>query len=87
MVAGPRGRFRPFVGTGANILHPRFQVNFTNLSGFTDNTRVRVNLTRGVLFGGATWAPSSRFGLSGEIYSVPADAVTGRLMSSYAILQ
>jgi len=41
MVAGPRGRFRPFVGTGANILHPRFQVNFTNLSGFTDNTRVR----------------------------------------------
>jgi hypothetical protein len=68
-----RGRFRPFVGTGANILHPRFQVNFTNSSGFTDNTRVRVNLTRGVIFGGATWAPSSRLGLSGEIYSAPAD--------------
>jgi hypothetical protein len=67
------GRFRPFVGTGANILHPRFQVNFTNSSGFTDNTRVRVNLTRGVIFGGATWAPSSRLGLSGEIYSAPAD--------------
>jgi hypothetical protein len=81
------GRFRPFVGTGANILHPRFMVNFTNSFGSTDNTRVNVNLTRGVIFGGATWAPSPRFGLSGEIYSAPADAVTGRLMLSYAVLR
>jgi hypothetical protein len=81
-----QGRLRPFVGTGANILHSRFQVNFTNAFGFTDNTLVRANLTRGVIFGGATWAPSPRLGLSGEIYSAPADAVTGRLMLSYAIL-
>jgi hypothetical protein len=80
------GRFRPYVGTGVNILHPRFQVNFTNSSGSTDNTRVRVNLTRGVIFGGGTWALSPRLGLSGEIYSAPADAITGRLMLSYAIL-
>jgi hypothetical protein len=69
------------------VLHPRFEVNFTNSSGFTDNTRVRVNLTRGVIFGGATWVPSPRLGISGEIYWAPVEAVTGRLMLSYAIRQ
>ena len=79
------GRVRPFVGGGLNVLRPRFQVNFTNQFGELDNTQVRVNLTRGALFGGATWAVAPGFGLSGEIYGAPGDAVTGRVMGSYAV--
>jgi hypothetical protein len=79
------GRLRPFLGAGFNLLHPRFQVNFTNRFGSTDNRKVEVDLARAVLFGGATWMPGLGFGLSGEIYSAPADAVTGRLVVSYTV--
>jgi hypothetical protein len=79
------GRVRPFVGAGLNLLRPRFQVNFTNQLGQLDDTQVRVNLTRGALFGGATWVVARGLGLSGEIYGAPGDAVTGRLMASYAV--
>jgi hypothetical protein len=76
----PAGRsFRPFMGVGYNHLAPRFQVNFTNQSAFTDRRRVIVNLDRAVLFAGATWRATPAFDLSGEIYSAPADAVTGRV--------
>jgi hypothetical protein len=79
------GEVRPFVGGGVNILHPRFQVNFTNQFGETDNRKVEVDLTRGVLFAGATWVPSHAVALTGEIYSSPTDAVTGRVAISYGI--
>jgi hypothetical protein len=79
------GRFRPFIGGGFNLLHPRFQVNFTNQFGFTDNTKVQVDLERAVLFGGATWTSGRGLGLTGEIYSAPSDAVTGRVTLSYAV--
>jgi hypothetical protein len=79
------GRVRPFVGAGLNLLRPRFQVNFTNQFGELDDTKIRVNLTRGALFGGATWAAAPGLGLSGEIYGAPGDAVTGRVMASYAV--
>ena len=79
------GRVRPFLGGGLNILHPRFQVNFTNQFGSTDNRKVTVDLTRGALFGGGTWVPTGGLGLTGEIYAAPGDAVTGRVMASYAI--
>jgi hypothetical protein len=77
------GRIRPFVGGGVNVLHPRFQVHFTNQFGATDNRKVEVDLTRGAIFGGASWNPGSRMSLSGEIYGVPGDAVTGRVYLSY----
>jgi hypothetical protein len=80
-----RGEVRPFVGGGLNILHPRFQVNFTNQFGETDNRKVEVDLTRGALFAGATWVPSHALALTGEIYSSPVDAVTGRVTISYGI--
>ena len=80
-----QGRIRPFLGGGLNILHPRFQVNFTNQFGETDNRKVEVDLTRGALFAGATWAPAGGFALSGQIYSSPGDAVTARLAASYLI--
>jgi hypothetical protein len=79
------GRVRPFVGGGLNILHPRFQVNFTDQFGQVDNRKVEVNLTQGTLFGGASWSSGDRLALSGEIYGAPGDAVTARLVASYGI--
>jgi hypothetical protein len=78
------GRVRPYLGGGVNLLRPRFQVHFVNSLGNTDTTRVEVNLTRGVAFGGVTWETTRGFGLGGQIYAAPADAVTARLAVSYA---
>lgn len=79
------GRVRPYLGGGVNLLRPRFQVGFTNSAGSTDSTRVEVNLTRGVVFGGLAWEAGRGFGITGEIYAAPADAVTGRIGLSYAL--
>jgi hypothetical protein len=78
------GRVRPYLGGGVNLLRPRFQVGFTNRFGSTDSTKVEVNLTRAVVFGGLTWQAGRGFGITGEVYSAPADAVTGRVGLSYA---
>ena len=72
------GRLRPYVGGGYNILHPRFQVNFTNSTGSTDRRKVEVNLHRWVVFGGVTLAATRSLSLSGELYSAPSDLVTAR---------
>ena len=77
------GRFRPYLGGGYNMLRPRYQVNFTDQFNTTDRTKVEVNINRIVLFGGATWALTPSLGVSGEIYSAPSDAVTGRLMVTW----
>jgi hypothetical protein len=74
-----RGKVSPYLGAGYNRLQPRFRVNFTNRAGQTDRRRVEVDLDRAVLFAGATWMAASAVGISGEIYSAPSDAVTGRL--------
>jgi len=74
------GRLHPYVGTGFSRLQPRFQVNFTNQFGFTDHTEVEVDLNRVALFGGAGWQLNEGFAVTGEIYAVPADAVTGRVV-------
>ncbi len=79
------GRLRPYLGGGYNRLEPRFQVNFTNQFGAVDSTRVEVNLDRGVVFGGATWQLTDRLGVVAEVYAVPADAVTARLVLRTAI--
>ncbi len=70
---------RPYAGGGYNHLAPRFQVNFTNQFDVIDRRRVVVDLDRMVLFAGATWSPGHRLDFSGEIYSAPVDAVTGRV--------
>jgi hypothetical protein len=44
-----------------------------------------VNMTRGVMLAGATWLPSHELGLTGEIYAIPGDAVTGRVSLSHAV--
>ena len=79
------GRVRPFVGAGINLLRPRFQVHFVNSLGQLDDRKVKVNLERVAMFGGMSWFPAERLGLTGQIYSAPADAVTGRVTISYGI--
>jgi len=72
---------RPYAGAGYNHLAPRFRVNFTNQFDVIDHRRVVVDLDRLVLFAGATWSAGRRLDFSGEIYSAPVDAVTGRLLA------
>jgi hypothetical protein len=60
-------------------------VNFTNQFGELDDRKVEVDLNRLALFGGATWELTERLGLSGELYAVPADAVTGRVIVRTAV--
>jgi hypothetical protein len=74
-----KGRIRPYLGAGYNILHPRFQVDFTDASGVRDRQKVEVNLSRWALFGGLTFAPVRSFTISTEAYSAPSDLITGRL--------
>lgn len=70
---------RPYLGAGYNHLAPRFQVNFTDRFGQEDRRKVAVNLSRGILFAGVTWAATSSLSLTGEVYSAPDDAVTARV--------
>jgi len=73
------GRLRPYGGAGYTRLQPRVRVNFTNSIGDTDRRRVKVNLDRAALFGGATWLATPRVELTGEVYGAPADGVTARV--------
>jgi hypothetical protein len=79
------GRLRPYGGAGYNRLQPRFQVNFTDQGGVLDDRRVEVDLDRLVLFGGATWQAGTRLSITGEMYSAPADALTGRVIVRTAV--
>ena len=74
------GRLHPYLGSGYSRLQPRFQVNFTNQFNSTDHTEVEVDLNRVALFGGAGWQVTPLLAVTGEVYAVPADAVTGRLV-------
>lgn len=80
------GRLLPYAGGGYSLLHPRFQVNFTNRFDQVDHQRVEVNLDRLALFGGITWRATPVMGISGEVYAVPADAVTVRVVVRRALI-
>jgi hypothetical protein len=80
-----QGRIRPYLGSGYNILHPRFLVHFTRSDGTLDNTKIEVNLSRWILFGGLTWAPAPGFSLSSEAYTAPSDQITARVMATLEI--
>jgi hypothetical protein len=79
------GVVRPYLGAGFNRLMPRFQVHRTNRFDVEDRRKVIVNLNRVALFAGATWQALDRVDLSGEIYSAPSDAVTGRLFGRFRL--
>ena len=80
-----QGRLRPYLGTGYNILHPRFRVDRVVAGGGVDNQKVEVNLSRWVLFGGLTWAPAPSFSLSTEAYTAPSDLITGRVKATVIV--
>ena len=80
------GRVHPYVGTGYNRMRPRFQVNFTNQFNQLDNQRVSADLDRLALFGGVTWHTTPALSVSGEIYAVPSDAVTTRVVIRRALV-
>jgi len=84
-VSSRGGRFDFFAGTGVTWLRPRFEVGFTDLNGFTDNTQVEVNLQRWSLFGGATLHLPASFAITTEVYSVPKDVTTWRFAASYRL--
>ena len=69
-----------YAGGGIAWERPRFQVGFVDLTGAVDTTQVEVNLTRGTVFGGASWWFAKRLELSAEVYSIPADGTTIRLL-------
>jgi hypothetical protein len=79
------GRLDAFGGAGVTWLRPRFQVNFTDGNGVTDNTRVEVNLQRLALLAGVTARVAGALGLTAEVYSIPEDVTTGRLGASYRL--
>lgn len=81
----PGRRMGVYAGGGISWLRPRFQVGFADDNGFVDGTRVEVNLTRAALFGGATFRVSDRVVVGGEVYAVPADATTARLIAAYRL--
>ena len=78
-------RWAFWAGGGVNWLKPRFQVGFTDGAGFTDSTRVEINLTRGVVFGGVTAHVTRVFDLSAQVYSQPADVTTVRFAAGYSL--
>jgi len=80
-----QGRLRPYLGAGYNILHPRFQVNFTNAANVRDDRKVEVNLSRWVLLGGVTLAATPGFTLSAEGYTAPSDDITARVRATLVL--
>ncbi|MBX6331007.1 MAG: hypothetical protein IRY91_04070 [Gemmatimonadaceae bacterium] len=84
-LTSPSGRWSVYAGGGVSWLRPRFTVGFTDGTGYTDNTRVQVNLTRGSVFGGVTARLVRAFALSVQVYSVPADVTTWRFGAGYRI--
>ena len=79
------GKFRPYVGGGANFLRPRFQVDFVDRFGARQDQKVEANMTRPALFAGATLAPSDKVGITGEYYADPGTAWTARFSLSYIL--
>jgi hypothetical protein len=80
------GRLLPYLGTGYNRMSPRFQVGFTNRFNQLDDQRVSVNLDRLAVFAGLTWRATATLGVSGEIYAVPSDAATARVVVRRALV-
>jgi hypothetical protein len=80
-----RGKVKPYLGAGVNFLHPRFQVDFTDRTGTHIDQKIEGDYRRAIFFGGATWAPSTRLGLTGELYADPGSAMVARLGVGYGL--
>lgn len=74
-----------YAGAGANRMDPTFRVNFTDLTGFVDTTKVELQeaMTRATVFGGVTAVVREAIDIGAQIYSVPEDATLFRLMGGF----
>jgi hypothetical protein len=79
------GKVRPYVGGGVNWLRSRFQVDAVDSTGFHYDQKVEGNYTRLALFGGATWFPTARWALTGELYADPGTTWVGRMGIAYGV--
>jgi hypothetical protein len=74
-------RWMLLAGAGVNALRPRFRVGFTDATGYVDHTRIEVNLTRATLIGGAAFRIVPRCDVGGQVYAVPRDLTTVRVLA------
>ncbi len=79
----PNHRFSVYAGTGYTYLAPQFRVGFTDLEDVTDHTLVEVNLSRVAAFGGVSIGIVRGLDAGAQVYSVPADVTTWRLVARY----
>lgn len=79
------GRVAFYVGGGVTWLRPRFQVGFTDATGYVDTTDVEARLVRGSAFGGVSVNVSEALQLSSQVYSVPQDVTTVRATVAYRL--
>jgi hypothetical protein len=80
---GAGERWGAYGSGGVTMLRPRFQVGFQYLEGAFDDTKIEVDMTRFAVGGGAWYRLGAGAALTGELYSVPADATTFRLGGAY----
>jgi len=76
-------RWGAYASTGVTWLRPRFQVGFQYLDAAYDDTKISVDLTRFALGAGAWYRVGAAAAVTGELYSVPADATTFRIGAAY----
>jgi hypothetical protein len=79
------GRVVFYAGGGVTWLRPRFQVGFTDATGYVDRTEVEANLVRGSAFGGLTLLATDAVAISGQAYWVPQDVATIRVGAEYRL--
>jgi opacity protein-like surface antigen len=75
----------PYFSAGIGFPHPRFNVNYTDSLGITDQTEIKDNLTAFTVAGGLSWLPSPKFQMSAEAYSAVGQGWTARALITYLI--
>ena len=76
-------RWGAYASTGVTWLRPRFQVGFQYLDAAYDDTKITVDLARFAAGVGAWYRVGGAAAITGELYSVPADATTIRVGGAY----
>ena len=79
-------RFGVQAGVGVNLLRPRFAVDFSDLLGGRDRTRIEVNLTRVTGLLGATMRLTQRCQVATQGYTSFGDGATVRAYLGCALL-
>jgi hypothetical protein len=84
---GQTARVHLHAGLGVNFLQPRFQVDFLDLLGGHDRTKIAVNLTRMTGVAGATLRVSNRCQLATQGFASFSDGATIRGLVGCALLK